>query len=412
MIWIRVRERIGIATVMLSLTAFGNPYLGVWDGTFRNRDNIQGTITSWVFWSDGTLEGVWTFPVSGGLTISLDVNGDLAYNSSTNIMTASFAGTAVDPWGGSSDYSGTVTGSPTGESATGSYQVSYHDPDWRPQEDSGSWQTTRTGFIVTASSGPSGNITPARAWRASGGSLNFAANAKADYTVGEWTLDQTPVQSGGDSYTLSNILANHVVTVSFVHIPQYAVVASAGANGSVAPQEIVLLAAQSVVFTATPSPGYEVEQWEVDGITVQTGGTQYEVLNVHSDHQVSVTFRPPDQDNDGMPDWWEGQYGDLQPRGDNDGDGIPNIVEFQEDLDPTLPDNIDYLILRKGWNLVAVPLAARRQTFGGFFGGKAIGVVWAWDAGELRYVAAGDDEIDPKRGVWVYVLEMCGVPLQ
>lgn len=121
-----------------------------------------------------------------------------------------------------------------------------------------------------------------------------------------------------------------------------------------------------------------------------------------------------DTDDDGMPDWWEDQYGDgsLEPTGDGDEDEIPNLVEFQEGLDPTSPDAVDYLILRSGWNLVAVPVTGRQQTFGDFFEGQAVGVIWAWAGDPKRYEDAGDDEIDAKRGVWVYVTEMCGIPLQ
>jgi hypothetical protein len=50
-----------------------------------------------------------------------------------------------------------------------------------------------------------------------------------------------------------------------------------------------------------------------------------------------------DTDGDGMPDWWEIQYG-LNPylndaNGDLDGDGIPNVAEFNSGTNPTLRDN-------------------------------------------------------------------------
>ncbi len=72
----------------------------------------------------------------------------------------------------------------------------------------------------------------------------------------------------------------------------------------------------------------------------------------------------------------------------------------------------DYLILQSGWNLVAVPLVGGRQTFDGFFDGKVFGCIWAWDADQQRYQVVNDDEVDPKRGVWVYVMDICGIPLE
>ena len=100
-----------------------------------------------------------------------------------------------------------------------------------------------------------------------------------------------------------------------------------------------------------------------------------------------------------MPEWWERQYGGdagLQAAADGDDDGIPNIIEFQEGLDPTVPDDIDYLILQSGWNLVAVPGAGGQQTFGGFFGSKTVGSIWSWDGyGEAVVAPVRVDDFRP-----------------
>ena len=47
------------------------------------------------------------------------------------------------------------------------------------------------------------------------GSKTFTATPYSGYTADEWSLDGSVVQSGGTTYTLENIKANHTVTVSF-----------------------------------------------------------------------------------------------------------------------------------------------------------------------------------------------------
>ena len=61
-----------------------------------------------------------------------------------------------------------------------------------------------------------------------------------------------------------------------------------------------------------------------------------------TDGDLNRDYVDPDDDNDGMPDAWEGQYG-LNPKIndaglDSDGDGVTNLDEFNFSTDPSLPD--------------------------------------------------------------------------
>src|SRR6056300_1087912 len=85
----------------------------------------------------------------------------------------------------------------------------------------------------------------------------------------------SPVQTGGTSYTLSNIQAVHTVEVTF-RLLEYVVTGSSGANGSIAPEGATTVTYGSdLSFAATPDTGYQVDTWSVDGSPVQTGGTSY-----------------------------------------------------------------------------------------------------------------------------------------
>ena len=87
----------------------------------------------------------------------------------------------------------------------------------------------------------------------------------------------------------------------------YTVTPSLGANGNInpsTPQTVPLLG--GVSFTASPATGsappkspapkdettYIVDQWLVNGIPAQTGGTDFTLLNVTADTAVQVTFKP------------------------------------------------------------------------------------------------------------------------
>lgn len=71
-------------------------------------------------------------------------------------------------------------------------------------------------YTLTPGSGGNGTIAPSSAVVVnSGASQGFVATPDAGYGVDQWLLDGSPVQNGGGVYTLTNIAANHTVTVTF-----------------------------------------------------------------------------------------------------------------------------------------------------------------------------------------------------
>lgn len=193
----------------------------------------------------------------------------------------------------------------------------------------------------------------------------------------------------------------------------WTVTAQAGTNGIVAPGAVELPPGSDQYFLTLPSAGYEAQLWRVDGVVVQVGGEEYTLEDIQADHELTVTFCATDQDHDGMPDWWEEQYGDLSANADGDGDGIPNIVEYQEELDPTVPNNdVDYLILFEGWNLASVSEQPGRATVAEFFGTRAIDTVRLWDAEQQQYENASDQPLESTTGYWVCAVQTCGILLE
>jgi len=71
----------------------------------------------------------------------------------------------------------------------------------------------------------------------------------------------------------------------------FTIAASAGNGGSVSPSgNITKAVGSSQTFTATPNANYSVNEWLVDGVVVQSGGTSYILSNIQSNRTVQVTF--------------------------------------------------------------------------------------------------------------------------
>jgi outer membrane protein assembly factor BamB len=147
------------------------------------------------------------------------------------------------------------------------------------------------GFIVTPSAGASGSVSPNTPQTVLGGSnITFTATPSPGAQVATWSLDGTAIQTGGATYTLSDITANHSVQVTF-NPPMTVTPLVSGKNGTISPNTPQTVDyGGSITLTATPNTGYTVGIWGVDGILAQTGGTSFTLSNVVVKHSVVVTF--------------------------------------------------------------------------------------------------------------------------
>jgi hypothetical protein len=75
-------------------------------------------------------------------------------------------------------------------------------------------------ITISASSGTGGTISPNASFnKQAGESQFFTASPSLNYVVDQWRVDDNVMQTGGASYTLSNIQINHTVQVTFTYIP-------------------------------------------------------------------------------------------------------------------------------------------------------------------------------------------------
>jgi hypothetical protein len=148
---------------------------------------------------------------------------------------------------------------------------------------------------VTPSAGANGTISPATAQTVNYGSnINFTATPSTGYVVNGWTLDGSAYAACGTSTTcnLTNVTAGHSIAVSFI-ITTNTVTPSAGANGTISPATAQTVNyGSNINFTATPSTGYVVNGWTLDGSAYASCGTSTtcNLTNVTASHSIAVSF--------------------------------------------------------------------------------------------------------------------------
>ncbi|WGS88405.1 IPTL-CTERM sorting domain-containing protein [Methylomonas sp. UP202] len=113
---------------------------------------------------------------------------------------------------------------------------------------------------------------------------------------------------------------------------------------------------QTVTRNDGPVVGY---QYDVAGNFATQGVSN----SPDTDGDLLANFADPDDDNDGMPDVWEIQYG-LNPLSpgdaglDADGDGITNLAEYQANSNPLQPPNTSVAVPAvPEWGLIFMALA-------------------------------------------------------
>lgn len=148
---------------------------------------------------------------------------------------------------------------------------------------------TINNYTITASAGPGGSISPAGAVLVNyGGSQTFSIIPIAGCYVNNVVVDGVSV-GAVNSYTFSNVTANHSITASFTASTN-TITASAGGGGTISPSGTVsVYYGGSQRFNIIPNPGYRVADVLVDGSSVGSRIT-YNFTNVTANHNISASF--------------------------------------------------------------------------------------------------------------------------
>jgi hypothetical protein len=185
---------------------------------------------------------------AGGLSASgsSQFPGALSAIGTSGLALAGTGGTTVNP--GDFLYLGAVLQDVPLSGATFVYQDAARQK-W--------WGRILVPYSITASAGAGGSIAPSGNFiTALGDSQTFTANPFQNNQVNTWWLDGSVVQTGGLSYTLANIQANHTVMVTFAAC-SYGISPSTANHGAGAESgSFDVTAAVGCTWSATPSSGW------------------------------------------------------------------------------------------------------------------------------------------------------------
>ena len=150
-------------------------------------------------------------------------------------------------------------------------------------------------YMITATAGDNGTITPAQVSVNHGASQEFTITADAGYRIASVMVDETEdvtAQLVDGVYTFVNVTANHTINATFA-INTYVITATAGENGTITPNgEVNVNYGATQAFTIEANDDYRIMSVLVDGteaISELVDGV-YTFTNVTANHTIAATF--------------------------------------------------------------------------------------------------------------------------
>ena len=149
----------------------------------------------------------------------------------------------------------------------------------------------KDAFTITPSAGAHGNISPSWDQIVDRGtdSTTFTMSPNMGYHVADVMIDGVSI-GVVDSYTFTNVLADHTIDVSFA-LNMYTITPTAGSGGTITPStpQMVNWSSDSPTFTIAPLPGNYISSVKIDGVNIGPI-TEYAFKNVRANHTLDVTF--------------------------------------------------------------------------------------------------------------------------
>ena len=153
---------------------------------------------------------------------------------------------------------------------------------------------TPSTYTITATAGQNGSISPSGAVTVNvGASQTFTVTPNTGYEVDTLTVDGATATLTNDTYTFTNVTADHTISVTFELAPVYhTIVATAHENANISPSgSVSVLEGDDQSFSVYPDVGYEISDIEVDGSSVGSVSS-YTFRDVQANHTIDAYAIP------------------------------------------------------------------------------------------------------------------------
>jgi hypothetical protein len=144
-------------------------------------------------------------------------------------------------------------------------------------------------YTISTSAGTGGSISPSgQVAIQSGAARTFSITPNSGYQIANVTLDGVS-QGAVNTYTITNIQANHTISAAFKSIT-YTIRASSGSGGSISPSgTITVSSGAGKTFKIVPNRRYKIANVTVDGASMGAISS-YTFSNITANHQISASF--------------------------------------------------------------------------------------------------------------------------
>lgn len=152
-------------------------------------------------------------------------------------------------------------------------------------------------FVITASAGSGGSITPTgNVYVDEGGNATFTITPNSGYRINSVSVDSISIGSPS-TYTFSGVVSPHSIDATFMLIPiDYTITLKVNNAGGAITGPTTVTSGSNAVYNFTVYEGYKCQSIKLDGVNIGCVSS-YELTNVQANHTIELRLSPPKPKN-------------------------------------------------------------------------------------------------------------------